>query len=182
MIKKVLLFFLFVFLSLTSCANNSFINDFNKNSDYHYKFNETYEDLNIVRTHYTLRKSETLTIVFVLPLNANYNYLKQLLETHDETTSVIPFQELGSSVIYYFKQDNNKYTLRKIWSNFGEYKIFGYEAIFEKDGENKLMHHLIDNYNFTRKLNVANALEMAWLENENMKIVIQTDNVTISLY
>ena len=132
MIKKVLLFFLFVFLSLTSCANNSFINDFNKNSDYHYKFNETYEDLNIVRTHYTLRKSETLTIVFVLPLNANYNYLKQLLETHDEATSVIPFQELGSSVIYYFKQDNNKYTLRKIWSNFGEYKIFGYEAIFEK--------------------------------------------------
>lgn len=181
MAKKIVLFFLIFLMSLTGCSKNNFINEFNENSEYHYEFDKVYDDLDIVRTHYVFKKSETLTLVFVLPLNANYSYLRQLLENHDETTSVIPFQELGSSVIYYFRQENNKYKLRKIWSNLNEYKLFGYEATFKKDGENKLMNHLIDNYNFTRRLNVANALDLAWLENENMEIIIKEENITISL-
>ncbi len=130
--KKILLTItLFLVLLISSCTlpiNNSFINDFNQNTNYKYDFNKSY----VIYSGYSKEENiyaylyNSSTFVVLAP-QADYNAynIKHIIE--DQGISLSTTRGLVPNVaVYYFDIYDGEYELKEIWSEGPLYNIFGY--------------------------------------------------------
>ena len=152
--KKILLTItLFLVLLITSCTLptiNSFINDFNQNTNYKYDFNKRYviySGYSKEENVYAYLYNSSTFVVFVPQPDYNAYNIKHMIE--DEGISLSTTRGLVPNVaVYYFDIYDGEYELKEIWSEGSLYNIFGYTLKPGHEANLDFVNYLINEKGF----------------------------------